>query len=666
MTVPATSPNRFGQTVLFITPFASHPANSGQRRRVFQIASLLKRAGFRITFVLYAFELPWYWYFDQISYQEMVNTWGEVHIYPASKQVGLPPQDGNFHSLDEWWDPAFEKFLERLNEIKTFDVTVVTNVWMTKAFYSAFNSFKILDTLDVFSKRQQIANRTGIAPEFFWTDERNEMFGWSRADLVVTVTDEEKSYFGDKITVPVHNIPIVLAEAAAKKTRRSYIHDDRVVFGVLSSAQVYTVIGLNAVLQELELQVEEDFSPVDLIIGGTISDHVKTNLPVQRLGEVASEEEFLGRVDFIIAPQFDGTGFKVKVADAMLAGIPVLAAEHSSIGTGLPDSFVFSSPKTLARAMSRIALDRPPLSRFLDAVEAAAADLVAARERSEAELIASIERACGLLVLDVRGLSAEEHWPILASYVSWSRILSDRMRVFFLVDDNLKRIIGRLRNRWYEIVGEADLPDLKTSGKMVVALGPLRANDLSRSVRDGRWDWLLGEQVVSDPGDDAVSQLPFLHSDIDWLPGVMTMIRGRGDLAATDKAGERIAGPSVARVTVVENSELARALPRAGRSSDVIIALSDRGMFNNLIAELLCGGRDSGPELAWIGRAGAPAERLLHEIASRCSLKFTGSTICGRSSYDDVEKYARALLSGVAMPLERHPITLQSGAALDL
>ncbi|GJE28580.1 glycosyltransferase [Methylobacterium organophilum] len=631
--------NRFGQNVLFITPFASHPADAGQRRRVHQMASHLKRSGYRITFVLFALEMPWYWYFDEPAYREMVEAWDEVHVYPASKQVGLPPRDGYAHGLDEWWDPGFQQFLERLADIKTYDVVMVSNVWLSKAFqiYDGL-TFKILDTHDIFSARLSIAQRAGIAPEFFWTRKEEEILGWSRADLVLTVTDEEMSYFGDSSVPPTMSIPIVPARARSAPRRRTYLHEDRVVFGVLSSAQIYAAEGLKRLLIELESSVADSYAPVDIVVAGKISDHVETALPVRKLGWIRSEDDFFDQVDFVLAPQFEGTGFKVKVADAMMAGMPILASEHSGIGTFLPRSLLFATPKALAGAMCRIALERPALSRFNALVTQATQALIAKRDRSEQDLVEAISVARGAFVFDLRRLTAAEHFPIMLSYISWTRLVSASASVFVLVDNGSKRVVDRLRNRWFRIVTEEELPDFLAARLEAIALGPFRVSDIPRHRRDPRWDWLLGAECAEmGKADGSLAYLPHLHTDVSWMPGLMP-------LAESIQKNPLLHG-TVRRICVTEEPMLASALMRVWGASGIAISVTDRLAMRTLVAALLTLADSAPVEILWLCETDTPLGRLIHEIALSKHLSFSSADSTQEPSFENAEAYGLALLA---------------------
>ena len=79
-------------------------------------------------------------------------------------------------------------------------------------------------------------------------------------------------------------------------------------------------------------------------------------LPIKRLGRVPTEADSTPSVDYAIAPVFAGTGFKVKTADALALGAPMLVAAHAAEGVPIDRALVCDTPREMAARMVEISL----------------------------------------------------------------------------------------------------------------------------------------------------------------------------------------------------------------------------------------------------------------------------------------------------------------------
>jgi hypothetical protein len=133
------------------------------------VTSLLVENGFTITFVLYAFEDGWKTKANEAWLAEMRRSWGEVIVWRADAKVGTPAASGGAHAIDEWWDETLGALLTQIFRYRHFDVFVVNNVWLSKAFdFAPHSTVKVLDTHDVFSSRKLSYDRLNVRPEFFF------------------------------------------------------------------------------------------------------------------------------------------------------------------------------------------------------------------------------------------------------------------------------------------------------------------------------------------------------------------------------------------------------------------------------------------------------------------------------------------------------------------
>jgi len=421
------------KTALVVSPFASLPRDAGHRRRVYQTTRLLADAGYRLTFLLLAFEDDWAWGHDFAAADAMRRQWDELVVVHAGPQVGRPPRNAMRHELDEWWDNGLEAALSNLLSKRFFDVAVVHNVWLSKAFdFVHPATTKVLETHDLFWLRPDAFARIGQAPDFFVPDQAAELFGIGRADVAVTIQEAEARVLLGLTPRRVVNVPFyepTLDDAPLPRRMRP-LHEDRVSFGMLGSANPFNIHGLNALCAALESEVASSFAPIELVVGGGVGRHLRTRLNVICLGRVADERGFYEQVDYAVLPVFEGTGFKIKTADALALGLPVLASTHAASGTRLDRSLICASPEEMAIRMADIALRRPGLNQALDAVGTARDELRARAAQGEGNLLGVIARLKPAVSVDLRGAG-----PLrLQAELGRVRELSGRHRVTLALD----------------------------------------------------------------------------------------------------------------------------------------------------------------------------------------------------------------------------------------
>ena len=95
--------------VVIVSPSPTHPHDFGNRKRIFRLTKRLQDLGYRIHFIMYPLEDPWRRNFPENEYRAMLNEWDEFHVVIPTVPYHNAPEDED-HTLDEWWDPALEKF----------------------------------------------------------------------------------------------------------------------------------------------------------------------------------------------------------------------------------------------------------------------------------------------------------------------------------------------------------------------------------------------------------------------------------------------------------------------------------------------------------------------------------------------------------------------------
>ncbi len=541
------------RTALIVSPFASWPLDVGHRRRVAQSTALLRDAGYRVTFLLYAFESGWYWRRQLGDYNAMAAQWDEVLVVQANRTVGMPPREGGFHALDEWWSEELEVTLRNLFRQRHIDVMVVHNVWLSKALTLApCATTTVLETHDLFWKRRALLDRIGIGHDFFEPEQASEIVGIDRAQFTIAIQERDSQELTPLVKSKLVTLPFydpAMEDAAQQPPRAAYLHPEKVTFGFLGSAHTYNVTGMQAVLDALEDRVARSFAPVDLLLGGTADAKLKTRLPATRLGRVPSEAGFYGACDIALAPTFEGTGFKIKVADMLALGLPTLVARHSAIGTSLDGEAVADTPEEMAEAMVRIALTRPPLSGLRRLSERAREDLARRTETGTRSFFRLLHAIKPCLIVDLSGCGIEHGMMPLISYFALLRHLPPnafthvvlRAEVLALVEPVLPiGVCALLREEVAAFTAcypHRLLVDVDGASAAWFAPG---ADD--RVLRDDRWAW-VGQESATAAQDAPAFPLPLLHPDVSWDPCVEALRkawRARPGSARMPEGTERI------------------------------------------------------------------------------------------------------------------------------
>ncbi|MEZ5280694.1 MAG: glycosyltransferase family 4 protein [Acidimicrobiales bacterium] len=173
---------------------------------------------------------------------------------------------------------------------------------------------------------------------------------------------------------------------------------DGLVFGVIGSMHWYpSRSAAERVLTRLWPQIHEQMPEARLVVAGWGSDrylgHMFPNEGAELMGEVASPEEFFASISTLLYPPERGSGFKVKVLEAMAYGRPVISNAEGLEGLGDRDrpaavqattdaEFVDSAVSLMGSAGERQALGaaarlaietdyspEPAVDRLLDAYE---------------------------------------------------------------------------------------------------------------------------------------------------------------------------------------------------------------------------------------------------------------------------------------------------------
>ena len=175
-------------------------------------------------------------------------------------------------------------------------------------------------------------------PNFFYTNRRNESAGLDRADFVIAIKDEEAGYFRHVSDADVITLPYVedITAPEFKPGRRQ--PDGPVKFGFFGSRNSINVRNVTEFIRYLEENVPENGYPFEFWLYGSLCSRMKGPMPsyVKLGGMVRDVDEFYDNVDAVVNPQYFSTGLKIKIAEALAYGAPLISHRHSFEGFGRP------------------------------------------------------------------------------------------------------------------------------------------------------------------------------------------------------------------------------------------------------------------------------------------------------------------------------------------
>jgi glycosyltransferase involved in cell wall biosynthesis len=392
------------RAVLILSPFATWPETAGHRRRTAQVTRLLRDAGWRVTFLLYAFEDAWTHRFDEAAFDTMRRDWPEVLVFHANGGVGGVPEEGRHHRLDAWWDPALGAFLDTLFSRRRFDAFVVHNLWLSRAFMHAPpGTARVLEMHDLFHRRDAVFSALGLRADFFLPTEGAELEGLARADTISAIQAGERDWIHRRL--PGRALLLPYADAALlRRPRRApgYLEPGVVRFGVLASAHSLNLHGIDALLRALRAAPAAERARARILVGGAAARFLDPTLPCERIPDVPDEAAFYARCDIALVPNAGGTGFKIKLADALALGLPVLATAHGAEGLRLPRAARCAGPEEMAARILAIARERPSHEVLCAGAARAAAALHRQARRGAARFLGALAARRPEIALDLR------------------------------------------------------------------------------------------------------------------------------------------------------------------------------------------------------------------------------------------------------------------------
>ena len=311
--------------LLVVSPIPSHPQYQGNSARIYRLTRMYQLLGYRVHFIYFGMEG-----LSQEQASSMRQCWDHFYfVQPIGPAAD--PAYGDFFDIDDWYDQRVSDLIETLCRRYEFDICLTNYVWFSKALDAVpKETYKIIDTHDVFGDRHIVARKAGLEPLWFYTTKELEAFGLSRADLVIAIQDEEKSYFESITHVPVEVLGYVVPQQ--KLLERKKNTQDKIRIGYIGSGNPFNVQSMLAFQTEL-MKHPELLERFDFYLAGTICKNIQDHNEVYTIcGTVDELEDFYSEIDIAVNPMNGGTGLKIKSLEAMSFGKPLIGTIDAMVG----------------------------------------------------------------------------------------------------------------------------------------------------------------------------------------------------------------------------------------------------------------------------------------------------------------------------------------------
>ncbi len=344
------------KNILVLSPTPSHPQDAGNRKRIFALTKYLQELGATIYFVYCPRE--WDREIPKDAYDGMNQFWDYFFIaYPV--QPAVHRTDDEYFELDAWWDVGIEFTVNWIKLAADIDMVLCNYVFYSKVLELFDESVtKVIDTHDIVSNRNYLLDKKLGYRDFFYVSPESEKKALDRAHLVLSIKEDESSWFKCLSQTPVLTIGHLEPEPSNIGNRE--IDYSNIKLGFIGSANPINVRNLESFLDEYLALYSHYNDRLTFIVGGKVCDALDSRFhnKVQILGKVNDVSEFYELVDIIVLPFEFSTGLKIKTVEALSWSKPCIGTINAFEGLGTNCQYhSFKTIKELALGVKDIIQD---------------------------------------------------------------------------------------------------------------------------------------------------------------------------------------------------------------------------------------------------------------------------------------------------------------------
>ncbi len=379
-----------GPAILVVAPMPAFPTSAGNRRRLLTTCAALQRGGYAVDLAYYAHEDQIYRRFGQHPPTDAAAAAALFrHTFRIEPPETIPlTTRSRCFGIDDWCPEAVGAFVAWYGTAYPETRAILMNyVFLSRALEAAPpGMLRLIDTHDRFADRQRQYRPFRAEPNFFYTDRAGEAAGLARADIVLAIQSAEAAYFRTITDRRVHLLP------PRFPVRRPFAAPARVKrIGFLGHGNDPNLVSI----RRFAAAWSADWTPArpELVIAGEISTGLGPSAgPGLRLaGYLPELETFYDDVDLVIAPILMGSGLKMKVAEALSFGKPVIGTALGFEGFDpVAPAHRLDSAEAVKAAVLALASDAAGLAALTRACEDLFAGYNARAEQAETDLLAML------------------------------------------------------------------------------------------------------------------------------------------------------------------------------------------------------------------------------------------------------------------------------------
>jgi len=242
------------------------------------------------------------------------------------------PAAGAPVGVDDWCPPWFRARAAELVREWAPDVVMVEYVFLSACLADLRRAdgsapVTVIDAHDVMHLRRAAYAEAGMAPQWFHTGYEEERRGLARADVVLAIQEEDARIFARMLPDG-----LVLTVSHGRRVEASLARPPGARLLFVASHNDLNVAGLGWFLRAVWPALRAAVPAVELVVCGTISEKIRVVPPgVTLRGFVPSLAAEYAAARVVINPVRAGTGLKVKVAEALSHGRPVVSAGAAGV-----------------------------------------------------------------------------------------------------------------------------------------------------------------------------------------------------------------------------------------------------------------------------------------------------------------------------------------------
>ena len=320
------------KNILVLAPTPSHPQDAGNRKRIYALTKYLQELGATIYFVYCPRE--WDREIPSDSYDGMQKCWDYFFVsYPV--QPSVHQTDNEYFEIDDWWDVGIEFTVNWIKLAVDIDMVLCNYVFYSKVLELFDESVtKVIDTHDIVSNRNYLLEKKLGYRDFFFTSPKSEQKALDRAHLVLSIKEDESSWFKCLSPTPVLTIGHLEPEPDEIKPRK--IDYNNIKLGFIGSANPINCKNLESFLDKYLTRYGKDAERFTFAVGGKICQVLDGRFHdrVHLIGMVDDVSEFYEQVDVIVLPFEFSTGLKIKTVEALSWDKPCIGTINAFEGLG--------------------------------------------------------------------------------------------------------------------------------------------------------------------------------------------------------------------------------------------------------------------------------------------------------------------------------------------